>query len=543
MKKITFLLILFISTGVAFAQAPTDNATDPPARDAADVISIFSGAYTNVNVTNFDPNWGQSGHTQVNSSYDPGTGNVVLAYPNFNYQGTELDAQDASAMEFLHVDIWTNADPSATTIQVSPINNGTGAGEVLVTINHTQGGWYSVDIPKSSFTGMTWDSVFQLKFAANGAGSTVPVDIYLDNIYFWKNPADPNTDATLSNLEVDGMTIAGFNSNVEDYMYSVPAGDPVPTVTATTTEGAANAVVTQAGAVPGDATVVVTAGDGTTMKTYTVSFEEINAPSVAAPTPPARNASDVVSIYSDAYSDVTVDNWGPDWGPSSARINDFTVASNAAKVIDMNDGQTFAGIDFAGSSAFDASSFTHFHMDYYIAGSLLTGQTLSIKLSNHDGGAGETSAIQTIPTAVAGSWQSLDVPLDNFVAASAPDNFDRNAIAQIVISAARADNSMPVDIYIDNIYFHKNTVLSTRSEDLIESSVYPNPSSNDWNISTPNNIIQSVEIFNILGKKITNQRGNNSNDISISTQGIAAGVYIAKIKTDIGIKTVKLIRN
>jgi len=172
--------------------APTTSAPLPPARNAADVISIYGESYTNITVDNFDPNWGQSGHTQVNTTYDPGDGNLALAYPNFNYQGTDFGSggpQDASAMEFLHVDMWTPADPAATDVQVSPINNGTGAGETLVSIAYTTGSWVSVDIPIGDFTGMTWDSVFQMKFAANGPGSTVPVDIYLDNIYFWKAPS------------------------------------------------------------------------------------------------------------------------------------------------------------------------------------------------------------------------------------------------------------------------------------------------------------------------------------------------------------------
>ena len=69
------------------ATAPTDNAADPTA-DAADVASVRD-TYTSI-ATNFDPNWGQSGHTLVNPSYDPGTGNTVLAYPSMNYQGTDL---------------------------------------------------------------------------------------------------------------------------------------------------------------------------------------------------------------------------------------------------------------------------------------------------------------------------------------------------------------------------------------------------------------------------------------------------------------------
>ncbi|WP_452603186.1 immunoglobulin-like domain-containing protein [Pontimicrobium sp. MEBiC06410] len=190
--------------------APTTSAPVPPARDPGDVISIYGGAYANITVDNFDPNWGQSGHMQVNTAYDPGDGNLALAYPNFNYQGTDFGSggpQNASAMEFLHVDIWTPADPAATDIQVSPINNGTGAGETLVSIPYTTGTWTSVDLPIADFTGMTWDSVFQMKFAANGPGSTVPVDIYLDNIYFYRAPGGGGGGGT-------GTTLLGFEDNV-----------------------------------------------------------------------------------------------------------------------------------------------------------------------------------------------------------------------------------------------------------------------------------------------------------------------------------------
>lgn len=133
----------------------------------------------------------QTGDKAVNPMFDPGTGDFALAYPSFNYQGTEFDAQDASDMEFLHIDIWV---PEGTDrqVKVSPIDNsGNGPGEVLVEVPFTAGAWNSVDLPISAFTGMTWTSVFQMKFDGqfNGDGSAnvTPFDIYLDNIYFWKN--------------------------------------------------------------------------------------------------------------------------------------------------------------------------------------------------------------------------------------------------------------------------------------------------------------------------------------------------------------------
>lgn len=167
-----------------------------PTHPAADVISIYSDAYTNINVTNFNPGWGQSG--AVNAAYDPtGNGtNTELAYTNFNYQGTEFDAQDASAMENLHVDVWT--DTAGAVLKVTPINNstgGTGSTEQLVDVTVVNAGWSSVNLAKSSFAGMTWDNVYQLKF--DGQSGTNPSNVYVDNVYFWKAPTAGIDDHSL----------------------------------------------------------------------------------------------------------------------------------------------------------------------------------------------------------------------------------------------------------------------------------------------------------------------------------------------------------
>lgn len=44
---------------------------------------------------------------------------------------------------------------------------------------------------------------------------------------------------------------------------------------------------------------------------------EILAPTTAAPTPPARQPGDVVSIYSDAYTNITLSELNPNWGGQS----------------------------------------------------------------------------------------------------------------------------------------------------------------------------------------------------------------------------------
>ena len=124
-----------------------------------------------------------------------------MAYTGFNYQGTEFDTQDASDMENLHVDVWT--DTAGAVLKVSPINNatgGTGVVEFLVGITLVNAGWSSVDITKSSFTGMTWDNVHQLKF--DGQSGTTPSNVYIDNIYFWKAPTAGLDDHSLNSLKM-----------------------------------------------------------------------------------------------------------------------------------------------------------------------------------------------------------------------------------------------------------------------------------------------------------------------------------------------------
>lgn len=80
--------------------------------------------------------------------------------------------------------------------------------------------------------------------------------------------------ATLADLTVDGTTVEGFDP--EDYSYDVtlPYGTTtVPTVAGTPTDANASVVVTPASSLPGTTSVVVTAEDGTTKKTYSVNFE------------------------------------------------------------------------------------------------------------------------------------------------------------------------------------------------------------------------------------------------------------------------------
>ena len=175
-------------------------------------------------------------------------------------------------------------------------------------------------------------------------------------------------------------------------------------------------------------------------------------PSVAASLPTAA-AANVTSIFSDSYTNLTGATFGPDFGPFSSRITDGVVAGNNFKTIDVTASKTFGAVSFA-SSKFNATDFATFNMDYWIDTPIPAGQVLSIKLSNHDGAGGETSAIQTTVTAITGgSWQRLSIPLSSFTQAAT--SLSRNNIAEIIITAARANTGEPVKVHFDNMYFSR----------------------------------------------------------------------------------------
>ncbi len=522
--------IYFYKTGGG-ATAPTAGAPEPPSRNAADVVSLFSGAYTSLSGTDFNPNWGQS--TVVTT--EDIAGNSTLKYANFNYQGTVLSSQqDLSGMQFLHVDMWT-AD--ATVVGVTPINASGSPQESLVSLTPIVAGqWNSYDIPLTSFTssGMSLNQVFQMKF--DGQAGTNPSNIYLDNIYFYRtggaateptaaapgpparNAADvislfsnaysdvtvntwrtdwsaaileevsiagnaakkysaldfvgietnPNMiDATgMSHVHIDvwsadftkfGIKLVDFGANaaygggddVEHQIeYTTPAKGvwvsydiPLNNFTGLTTR-AHLAQYILVGQPSGATTIWID-----NFYFYKTGGGQTGGPTVAAPTPPARNAADVISFFSNAYANVTVDSWSAEWDDSN--VEDLTVAGDAVKKYTFTN---FAGIDFS-AHKLNASAMTRFHMDIWTPDDIVPGDVLTIKGVDFGGGTGEVSSFiltvvhtvnGSIPALEKGKWISFDLPLTAFTG-----TLTRSDFAQIVLTCTMNN------LYIDNLYLYK----------------------------------------------------------------------------------------
>ncbi|WP_064972166.1 CIA30 family protein [Kordia zhangzhouensis] len=165
------------------------------------------------------------------------------------------------------------------------------------------------------------------------------------------------------------------------------------------------------------------------------------SPTVAAPTP-TDPAGNVISLFSDAYTDVNVDTWRTPWSAAATTFEDVTVAGNAAK---KYGNLGFVGIETT-TNTVDASSMTHFHIDVWSS----TYTSFNIKLvdfgaDNVFGGGDDTEHEVSINMPAQGEWVSLDIPLSDFTGLASTSN-----IAQYILVAQPFEAT---DVFIDNMYF------------------------------------------------------------------------------------------
>lgn len=334
-----------LTTGGPSSAAPT------PAVAAANVISIYSDAYTNVAIEDYCEHWewgqGQPWHAIITTEYSFGNLNEdnFIHYSNNNDTWGlkrvispikfKSNPQNVSSMSYLHYDVWV---PSVSTYTSNmPTIALQDAAGVQVGVNSTSSlatdQWVSIDIPLSSYSGIDKSKIAYVVF------DNFPSDIYVDNIFFYSQPTAPTTAA------------------------------PIPTFL------------------------------------------------------PAN----VISIFSDAYTNVAGTDLNPPWGQETVVTQIPVAGNNTLKYAGLN----YQGIQLGSSQNVSGMSFVH--LDFWTANST----SLNIYLIST--GPIEKAYSLTVPTT---GWKSLDIPLSAFSPVNLADiiqfKFDGNG-----------------DIFIDNIFFHK----------------------------------------------------------------------------------------
>ena len=94
---------------------------------------------------------------------------------------------------------------------------------------------------------------------------------------------------------------------------------------------------------------------------------------------------------------------------------------------------------------------------------------------------------------------------------------------------------------LGSVIIEPNTTLSTTDNLKVSVAAFPNPTKTSWNINSQDAEITSIEVYNVLGKKVFVPITINAQSV-IQATSLSTGVYLAKINTTKGQTTIKLIK-
>ncbi len=233
------------------------------------------------------------------------------------------------------------------------------------------------------------------------------------------------------------------------------------------------------------------------------------APTVAAPTPTSA-ASDVISLFSDAYTNVPVSTWSA--GFDQADLADIQIAGNAVKAYTNI---VFAAAEFT-APTIDARAMTRFHMDIWTPNPTAAPRAFRVKLvdfgANGTFGGGDdvehelTFNATSTPALATGAWVGLDVPLSAFAGMTTRAN-----VAQLILSG-----DLPT-VFVDNVYFYRaaSTNVPTTAAPAptyaaanaisLFSNAYTNVTVDTWSADWDSSDLTDVQIAGNDTKRYTNQ--------------------------------------
>jgi hypothetical protein len=181
---------------------------------------------------------------------------------------------------------------------------------------------------------------------------------------------------------------------------------------------------------------VVAKGAAIATTEYTANFKvtEILQPTVAAPNPPTRKATDVVSIYSDQYTNIAISEWNPDWSQTTTLTTPKIAGNNTLRYANLN----YTGIVTNYGNPTDISKMEYVHFDYWTP----DATSLALKLVNTSKTGANKESEVVVPSVSLGSWKSVDIKLSDYTT-------DLSGITQLLFSSSSSI------VFIDNFYFYK----------------------------------------------------------------------------------------
>ncbi|MCH1539432.1 MAG: carbohydrate binding domain-containing protein [Flavobacteriaceae bacterium] len=256
---------------------------------------------------------------------------------------------------------------------------------------------------------------------------------------------------------------------------------------------------------PGVYAVKVVAKGGAIETTeYTEDFEvtEILAPISKAPSPPGRDAADVISMYSEQYIQATVDSYTTSWS---------VVALQEEVAIEGNQTLVYRDLAYAGIitevEPINAAAMEMVHFDVWST----DVNAFKIKFVDFNG-TGYNGGTDNIEFEVSntidqeGEWISFDLPLSDFTDVPFSD------INQTVISADPVGT-----VFIDNLYFYRASSGPAFDDGLLTNGDFEN-GSDSW----------IVGVDDSSAAPVVTENGNTYYSVNVESAGNVYDVNVSQ---------------
>lgn len=350
--------------------------------------------------------------------------------------------------------------------------------------------------------------------------------------------APPSTDATLSALTVSAGTLTPvFNASTLTYTVILPSGSTVvPTVNATKNDTrASDPVITLATALPGTTTVMVTAQDGVTIKTYTVNFQvaassvaTLSALTVSAGTlSPAFAANTTSYTVQLPYGTTVVPTLTPtktDTKATIQQVNALVLGGSTTITVTAEDGVTTKtyNISFtvAQNSAKDILSFSFDGLSSALPGTVIdaVNHTVTLKVATGTDLSRLTPTISISPDATISPASGL---ARSFI----------NSATYTVTAQNGTTQAWTVTVMV------VTGVYNNQGNSII---IYPVPvRSNILFINVPESFVNGkIGVYSLIGNLVEEQIIDKVK-VEVDLSGLPSGNYLVKIRPKGGAPVVK----
>jgi hypothetical protein len=459
--KNTFLLAVILLVNVSCERNLSDDATPSTFSKNADVfIDTFSaglgyGAFGGSNYTAFTVDTEVKYQGSASMRFDvPSVGDPNGAYAG----GVFIDGSGRDLTEYDALTFWVKGSQAAT---INEVGFGTdfGLNKYNVRMQNVpiDTNWKKIIIPIPNASKLVQEK--GLFWYSEGAENNLGYTFWIDNVKYEKlgTIAHPQPKI-MDGLDATQQTYIGASINLTGLSetFNMPNGTNqtislAPSYYTFTSSNPSVATVSESGVVTvltGGTTVI----SATLAGTPAVGSLIINSLGTftAAPTPTV-NPANVISIFSNAYTNVPVEYYNGYWAPWQTTLGQDDIHINGDDLIKYSQ-FNFVGIQFS-QPTINASQMTYVHVDLKVLNT--TGARNSIKIKLVDFGADGvygglidssheyTFNSSSLPT---GNWVSVELPLSAFTGLTSKAH-----MGQFILGPSTAGIT---DLLVDNVYFH-----------------------------------------------------------------------------------------